>query len=156
MKLFQIFIFFSFSMSSYAVEINPPEPTKLEPSDKIAAKTANQDMLHIAEQEIDFDEQQLLLKQKKLNTQIEFCAPCHGKNGLSDVPIYPNLAGQHQEYLLKQLLAFKYRRRKDSIMQGMVSRLNEDDMLELAKYYANISIGFSQTNVTGEANENYN
>ena len=151
-KIFVLVISYTFSVHLWATEAETQTQTakKLD----VASETISPDLLTLAEQELEFDQQKMLLKQKKLKTHIEFCAPCHGKTGLSVVPIYPNLAGQHQEYLLKQLLAFKYRRRKDTIMQGMVSRLNEDDMLEIAKYYANISIGFSQTNLTGEANEN--
>lgn len=149
-KNFVLVIFSTFSVHIWASE------TQTAQSVNVASETLSPDLLTVAEQEVEFDQQQLLLKQKKLKTQIEFCAPCHGKTGLSVVPIYPNLAGQHQQYLFKQLLTFKYRRRKDAIMQGMVSRLNEEDMLELAKYYANISMGFSQTNITGEANENSN
>ncbi|WOH36130.1 cytochrome c [Thalassotalea fonticola] len=154
MKFVLFLTIFTFNLHAWAAETNAEILTKSEPT--IDAVEPSPDMLEIAEQEINFDEQQLLIKHQKLKTQIEFCAPCHGKNGLSDVPIYPNLAGQHQEYLFKQLLAFKYRRRKDPIMQGMVSRLNEEDMLELAKYYASLSNGITQPKLTGAANENSN
>ncbi|WP_068546248.1 c-type cytochrome [Thalassotalea crassostreae] len=110
--------------------------------------------IHVEEQaQIQaLQEAKLKAKQKHLATLIDFCAPCHGKNGQSPVPFYPNLAGQHQQYLYKQLAAFKYRRRKDAIMRSMVTRLSEDDMLELSKYYANLDSGIhlpieEQTNV---------
>ncbi|WNC72617.1 cytochrome c [Thalassotalea psychrophila] len=153
-KIFILVIAYSFSVNLWANETE--KKTETAKNLEVAPETISPDLITLAQQELDFDEQQLLLKQKRLKTHIEFCAPCHGKTGISVVPIYPNLAGQHQEYLLKQLLAFKYRRRKDAVMQGMVSRLNEDDMLELAKYYANISIGPSQPNPTGDVNENTN
>ncbi|OUS30051.1 hypothetical protein A9Q98_05500 [Thalassotalea sp. 42_200_T64] len=107
----------------------------------------------LAEDEINFDQAAELAKQQRLKTQVEFCAPCHGKNGLSSLPIYPNLAGQHQQYLLKQLLAYKYRRRKDAVMSPMVSRLNEDELVELAHYYASLSSDISQVEINGEFNE---
>lgn len=154
MKFVLFLILFTFNLTVWAAEIKTAPSTNSE--EIVDVVVPSPDMLKIAEHEIDFDQKQLLLKQQKLKTQIEFCAPCHGKNGQSDLPIYPNLAGQHQEYLLKQLLAFKYRRRKDIIMQGMVTRLSEDDMLELAKYYASLSNGIAQTNLTGAANENSN
>lgn len=156
MKFVPLFIFLSLSLHANASKIKAVTPITTEQIDDAETNASSLDMFEIAEQEIEFDEQQLLLKQKKLKTHIEFCAPCHGKTGISEVPIYPNLAGQHQDYLLKQLLAFKYRRRKDTIMQSMVSRLNEDDMLELAKYYASLSNGITKINLAGAENETSN
>jgi cytochrome c553 len=44
------------------------------------------------------------------------CAACHAADGNSTVPIQPKLAGQHPEYLVKQLLEFKDDKRKDPVM----------------------------------------
>ncbi|KGJ98046.1 c-type cytochrome [Thalassotalea sp. ND16A] len=134
-------------------EINFDESAALAKQQQLDTQSVAFDSaIELAEDEINFDESAALAKQQQLDTQIEFCAPCHGKNGISNLPIYPNLAGQHQQYLLKQLLAFKYRRRKDAVMSPMVSRLNEDELVELAAYYASLSSGISHIEINGEFN----
>ncbi|MDH3314439.1 MAG: cytochrome c [Gammaproteobacteria bacterium] len=64
------------------------------------------------------------------------CAACHGPDGNSTNPVWPNLAGQHGAYLVKQLKAFKSGERKDPLMSPMAAGLSEQDMENLAAYYA--------------------
>jgi cytochrome c553 len=64
------------------------------------------------------------------------CVACHGLNGNSVNPIWPSLAGQHPQYILKQLQAFKSGERQDPLMTPMAAPLSEDDMQDLAAYYA--------------------
>ena len=64
------------------------------------------------------------------------CAACHGSDGNSLVPIYPSLAGQSANYIAKQLADFKSGNRKDPVMAGMVAALTEEDMNDLAAYFA--------------------
>lgn len=64
------------------------------------------------------------------------CASCHGADGNSLVAIYPKLAGQSANYIAKQLADFKSAERKDPVMAGMVAGLSEEDMNDLAAYYA--------------------
>lgn len=67
------------------------------------------------------------------------CAACHssgGEPGVSAVDTFPNLAGQKEGYLLKQLKAFKSGDRVDATMQGMVASLSEQDMENVAAYFA--------------------
>lgn len=66
------------------------------------------------------------------------CASCHGANGVSANPVYPNLAGQKAPYLLKQMRDFQSGKRADPVMSAMVKGLTEADMDELANYYSNI------------------
>jgi len=66
------------------------------------------------------------------------CAACHGANGISAIPIYPNLAGQKEAYIAQQLRNFKSGERNNAIMKGMVMALSEADMDNLAAYYANM------------------
>lgn len=66
------------------------------------------------------------------------CAACHGAAGISSIPMYPNLAGQKEAYLLKQLKDFKSGQRNDPTMKGMVMALSDADMENLAAYYANM------------------
>jgi cytochrome c553 len=64
------------------------------------------------------------------------CVACHGVDGNSPLPANPNLAGQHARYLYKQLSDYKAGRRKNSVMGGMVATLSDDDMRNLAAYFA--------------------
>src|SRR5258708_10539647 len=64
------------------------------------------------------------------------CAACHGVDGDSPLPANPSLAGQHPEYLLKQLHEFKSGTRANPVMAAMVANLSSDDMHNLAAYYS--------------------
>lgn len=64
------------------------------------------------------------------------CASCHGVDGNSLVPMYPKLAGQSANYLAKQLADFKSGERKDPVMSGMVAALSDQDMHDLAAFFA--------------------
>lgn len=63
------------------------------------------------------------------------CQICHGKGGRSTNPLYPVLAGQHAQYIVKQLKAFKAGTRKDPIMNGMAEALTDADMDDLAAFF---------------------
>lgn len=68
------------------------------------------------------------------------CVACHGVDGKALIPTYPNLAGQDQGYLLISLQEFKKGAtgtRNNPIMGGMVAALSDQDMADLAAYYAN-------------------
>ena len=67
---------------------------------------------------------------------LPLCASCHGIDGISAVGLYPNLAGQKVEYLVKQLQAFKSKERNDTVMNAMAEPLSQDAMRELANYFA--------------------
>lgn len=64
------------------------------------------------------------------------CVACHGNGGVSANPEWPNLAGQGEKYLLKQLHDFKSGDRANAIMAGQVAALSEQDMQNLAAYFA--------------------
>ena len=64
------------------------------------------------------------------------CAACHGANGVSVNPPWPNLAGQSKDYLLNALRAYRSGERKDAIMTGVVKTLNEVDAAAVAAYFA--------------------
>ena len=63
------------------------------------------------------------------------CGACHGPDGNSSNPLWPNLAGQHAAYLIKQLKDFKSGARKDPVMAPMASPLSDQDMENLAAYF---------------------
>ena len=64
------------------------------------------------------------------------CAACHGPDGNSVNPIWPNLAGQHASYIVTQLQAFKSGARNNPSMSPMAANLSEDDMAEIGAWYA--------------------
>jgi cytochrome c553 len=64
------------------------------------------------------------------------CAGCHGQDGNSPVPNFPKLAGQHAEYLLRELKAFKAGQRTNEGMQPFMASLSEQDIANLALYFA--------------------
>ena len=66
------------------------------------------------------------------------CAACHGAEGISSIPLNPNLAGQVPGYIAAQLKAFKSGERVNAIMAGQVIALSEADMADLDAYYAGL------------------
>jgi cytochrome c553 len=64
------------------------------------------------------------------------CAACHGANGVSASPDFPNLAGQYEDYLAKALSHYKNGKRKNPIMQAQVANLTQKDILDLAAYFS--------------------
>lgn len=73
-------------------------------------------------------------------TKAAACAACHGNNGMGSADIYPNIAGQHADYIVKQLKAFKEGDRKDALMSPMAANLSEQDMADLAAYFSAFGI----------------
>lgn len=72
------------------------------------------------------------------------CAACHGQNGVAQIPMYPNLAGQHEQYLVSSLKAYKNKQRNGgqaAIMQGQAAALSDEDIANLAAYYASLPAG---------------
>jgi cytochrome c553 len=68
------------------------------------------------------------------------CAACHGADGNSTNPDWPNLAGQHAVYISKQLGDFKAgEHRTDLVMAGMVAPLTPEDMANLGAYFATLT-----------------
>ena len=66
------------------------------------------------------------------------CGACHGTDGMSKVPTYPNLKGQKAAYLVKQMKAFKSGARKDATMNAMSKPLSNADIDNLAAYYSSM------------------
>lgn len=64
------------------------------------------------------------------------CLACHGPNGNALVPTWPKLAGQHPEYIYKQLMDFKSGARVNDQMSPQVATLEDPDFQDLAAYYA--------------------
>lgn len=64
------------------------------------------------------------------------CAACHGPDGNSQSPMFPTIAGQHGDYLVKALEDYKSGARKNPIMNGQVAALSKQDMEDLAAYFS--------------------
>lgn len=64
------------------------------------------------------------------------CAACHNSDGNSVIPTNPKLAGQHPQYLVKQLMEFKSGKRANAVMGGMASTLSDEDMKNVAAWLA--------------------
>lgn len=77
------------------------------------------------------------------------CGACHGVDGNSAVSMYPKLAGQHPEYIAKQLKNFKAGERNNAIMTGMVANLSPEDMDNLGAYFGGQTPKLSQAKSNG-------
>ena len=64
------------------------------------------------------------------------CAACHGATGVSIAPNFPSLAGQGKGYLVKQISEIKNGERKVIEMTGMVENLSDQDIADIAAFYA--------------------
>ena len=64
------------------------------------------------------------------------CATCHGADGNSQAADFPRLAGQHSDYLVQTMKAYKSGERKNPIMQPQVANLSVRDMEDIAAYYS--------------------
>jgi cytochrome c553 len=68
--------------------------------------------------------------------KIAVCAACHGADGRSTQPIYPNLAGQYANYLEHALREYRDGSRKNAIMAAQAVNLSDRDIRELAEYFS--------------------
>ena len=76
------------------------------------------------------------------------CVACHGNNGVGIMPEYPNLAGQHADYIEQALKAYRAGQRKNPIMGGMAAPLKDEDIKALAQYYSKQRPGLCSTDQT--------
>lgn len=68
------------------------------------------------------------------------CEACHGLDGLAKIPEAPNLAGQTMQYLIEQMGEFKSGERKNEMMSLVAPTLSDQDIEDLAAYYAAIEV----------------
>lgn len=66
------------------------------------------------------------------------CKQCHGLDGLGTTPMFPTLAGQSEEYLIKQLNDFRDGQRENEMMTFLAKDLSDPEIDDLAAYYASI------------------
>jgi cytochrome c553 len=68
------------------------------------------------------------------------CQACHGMDGLAKIPGAPNLAGQPEDYLTKALTDYKTGARKNEVMSVLAPGLGDEDIADLAAYFAAIEV----------------
>lgn len=68
--------------------------------------------------------------------QVVVCTACHGAEGKAILGEYPNLGGQHYQYLLRQMRHFKAGERYAVLMAGQLDNMTDDQLKNLAAYYA--------------------
>jgi cytochrome c553 len=68
------------------------------------------------------------------------CNVCHGSNGMSQIPNAPHLAGQPEIYLVEQLKNYRSGKRANEVMSVLAKPLTDDDIANLAAWYASIEI----------------
>jgi len=68
--------------------------------------------------------------------KVVVCTACHGAEGQSILPDYANLGGQHYNYLLRQMRAFKSGERNAALMTGQLTAMSDEDLKNLAAFYA--------------------
>lgn len=68
------------------------------------------------------------------------CQACHGLDGVAKMPNVPHIAGESELYLAKQLKAFRGGDRRDPQMSLMAKNLSDEDIADLAAYFARIEI----------------
>jgi cytochrome c553 len=73
----------------------------------------------------------------------ELCVACHGPDGVGITPQYPSLAGQHADYLERALLDYRDGGRKNAVMGGFATQLTDQEIKEVAEYYAQQRPGLS-------------
>ncbi len=74
------------------------------------------------------------------------CVACHGEDGNSPTPNFPRIAGQHADYMFHSLMSYKNGDRKNAIMAGIVAALSEDEMKNVAEFFASQS-GLSSVSI---------
>ena len=68
------------------------------------------------------------------------CALCHGLDGQSQSPLYPKLASQNAEYIVKQIFNFKTGQRASTVMRDVANTLSATDIRALAGYFSRLPI----------------
>ncbi|TCK03483.1 c-type cytochrome [Marinobacterium mangrovicola] len=89
--------------------------------------------------------------------KVAVCAACHGADGNSPAPNFPKLAGQNENYLLKQLNDIKGGARTVVEMTGMLDAMSEQDLADIAAYFAsqNVQIGQAAADQVAAGQEIY-
>jgi len=71
------------------------------------------------------------------------CTSCHGQDGVAIAPIYPSLAGQHEDYLVRAISEYQKGGRKNPIMKTFAANLTDEDKATIARYFSNLTPGLA-------------
>jgi cytochrome c553 len=73
----------------------------------------------------------------------QLCTSCHGQDGVAIAPMYPSLAGQHDDYLERAIEEYKDGGRKNPIMKGFAANLKDSDIATIAAYFSSLTPALS-------------
>ena len=123
-----------------------------------AKQLSEQDMADIAAYFTSFESAPLNPKVKvptELQDLVTMCSACHSNDGNSPMPMYPKIAGQHEDYLYYSMLGYKNGERTNAIMTALLTTVDEKSMKKLARYFAgHAGLGSSSIGIgTGITNE---
>jgi len=68
--------------------------------------------------------------------KVATCVACHGQDGNSMVGLWPSLAGQNANYLVRQLQHIKSGKRSIAVMAGLLDNFSKEDLSDIAAFYA--------------------
>ena len=69
----------------------------------------------------------------------QLCVTCHGQDGVAIAPIYPSLAGQHEDYIVRALDEYRHGGRKNPVMKGFAANLKDEDIAQIAAYFSRLT-----------------
>jgi cytochrome c553 len=99
-----------------------------------------------------FLSQHTIAAESKTPEKATMCSACHGASGISINPEWPNLAGQHASYLIKQIQDYKDGKTRNApIMSSIVLSLSDEDIRALALFYASLAIPENKVTATSVA-----
>lgn len=106
-----------------------------------AATLSDQDMADLAAYfdshgEIEAGSADTSIQIERGKAKAAVCAACHGETGVSQTPNWPTLAGQHKDYLVEVMMQYRNGQRDDPVMAGQLINLSDDDIEDLAAFYA--------------------
>lgn len=81
-----------------------------------------------------------LVAAEDAGARTQACIACHGADGVSVNPQWPNLAGQHEDYLVAQITAFRDGERSNPAMAPFVKALSDEDISAIAKHYSSLEV----------------
>ncbi len=70
---------------------------------------------------------------------VTLCTTCHGQDGIAIAPMYPSLAGQHPDYIVRAIEEYQKGGRKNPIMRGFAASLSSDDVAAIAHYFSSLT-----------------
>jgi cytochrome c553 len=71
------------------------------------------------------------------------CTSCHGQDGVAITAMYPSLAGQHEDYLVRAVSEYQKGGRKNPIMKGLAASLKDEDIAVIARYFSGLTPALS-------------